>query len=85
MNDSMTYYFRSSIAPFMQCNWDIRKDDFDVEAALKSLTQWRNAAEYFFGDFWPFKRLQCYKRRLDGLAVQSSRPLHWHDSGVSTS
>ena len=30
------YYFRSSIAPFMQCNWDVRRDDFDVDAAQKA-------------------------------------------------
>ncbi len=68
------YYFRSSIAPFMQCNWDVRKDDFDVEAAQKSLTQWRNAAEYFFGDFWP---LSTYSITKDvWMAWQFSRPDH---------
>ena len=66
------YYFRSSIAPFMQCNWDVRNEDFDVEAALKSLTQWRNAAEFFFGDFWP---LSAYNVTKDvWMAWQFSRP-----------
>ncbi|MDE0299922.1 MAG: alpha-galactosidase [Candidatus Poribacteria bacterium] len=66
------YYFRSSIAPFMQCNWDVRNDDFDVDAAQKSLAQWRNAAEYFFGDFWP---LSAYNIGKDvWMAWQFSRP-----------
>ncbi|MFH1737939.1 MAG: alpha-galactosidase, partial [bacterium] len=47
------YYFRSTIAPFLQCNWDIRKDDFDAEAAKKSLREWRSVVDYYFGDFWP--------------------------------
>ena len=65
------YYFRSSIAPFMQCNWDVRKDDFDIDAAQKSLAQWRNAAEYFFGDFWP---LSAYNISKDvWMAWQFSR------------
>jgi alpha-galactosidase len=47
------YYFRSTIAPFLQCNWDIRKPDFDAEQAKKCLKQWRSVADYYFGDFWP--------------------------------
>lgn len=66
------YYFRSSIAPFMQCNWDVRNEDFDVDAAQKSLAQWRNAAEYFFGDFWP---LSAYNIGKDvWMAWQFSLP-----------
>ena len=47
------YYFRSTIAPFLQCNWDVRKDDFDAKRARKCLNQWRGVADYYFGDFWP--------------------------------
>jgi len=47
------YYFRSTISPFLQCNWDVRKDDFDAKQAKKCLNQWRSAADYYFGDFWP--------------------------------
>ena len=47
------YYFRSTIAPFLQCNWDVRKDNFDAERARKCLNQWRGVADYYFGDFWP--------------------------------
>ena len=47
------YYFRSTIAPFLQCNWDVRKDDFDANQARKCLHQWRSVADYYFGDFWP--------------------------------
>ena len=66
------YYFRSSIAPFMQCNWDVRKDDFDVEAARTGLAQWRNAAEFFFGDFLP---LSAYSIAKDvWMAWQFNQP-----------
>jgi hypothetical protein len=47
------YYFRSTIAPFLQCNWDVRKKVFDAKAAIRSLREWRSAAEYYFGDFYP--------------------------------
>ncbi|HQE82001.1 MAG TPA: NPCBM/NEW2 domain-containing protein [Candidatus Hydrogenedentes bacterium] len=47
------YYFRSTIAPFLQCNWDVRKDDFDVKGATERIKEWRSVAGYYFGDFWP--------------------------------
>jgi alpha-galactosidase len=47
------YYFRSTIAPFLQCNWDIRKKTFDAKAATRCINEWRSAAEHYFGDFWP--------------------------------
>ena len=66
------YYFRSSIAPFLQCNWDVRKDDFDIDSATKCLSLWRNAAEFFFGDFWP---LSTYSIAKDvWMAWQFNRP-----------
>ena len=66
------YYFRSSIAPFLQCNWDVRKDDFDTDSATKGLSQWRNAAEFFFDDFWP---LSAYSITKDvWMAWQFNRP-----------
>ncbi len=47
------YNFRSSIAPFIQRNWDVRKPDFNVELAKKFLSQWRAVVDYYFGDFHP--------------------------------
>jgi alpha-galactosidase len=47
------YYFRSSMAPFVQCNWDVRKDSFDAKAARKAIKEWRSVADFFFADFWP--------------------------------
>lgn len=47
------YYFRSTIAPFLQCNWDVRKEDFDTAAAHMRIREWREVAQYYFGDFWP--------------------------------
>ena len=48
-----TYHFRSSMAPFLQCNWDIRKDDFPLEKAHARIKEWRSVADYYMGDFWP--------------------------------
>ena len=42
----VNYNFRSTIAPFLQCNWDVRKDDFDLEGAK----EWREVADSCFGD-----------------------------------
>ncbi len=47
------YYFRSSMAPFVQCNWDVRKDSFDEAAARNAMKEWRSVADFFFADFWP--------------------------------
>lgn len=47
------YYFRSTIAPFLQCNWDVRKEDFDTNGAQACIKEWRKTAAYYFGDFWP--------------------------------
>ncbi|MBN2292741.1 MAG: NPCBM/NEW2 domain-containing protein [Pirellulales bacterium] len=51
-NDS-PYVFRSSIAPFLQRNWDVRRKDFPFEQARKFLKEWRSVADYWFGDFYP--------------------------------
>jgi alpha-galactosidase len=66
------YYFRSTIAPFLQCNWDIRKDDFDIEAAKECINEWRTVAAYYFGDFWPLSK---YDTTNDiWMAWQFNRP-----------
>ena len=66
------YYFRSTIAPFLQCNWDVRKADFDEEAARGSIKEWRTAAAYYFGDFWP---ITAYSTTNDvWIAWQFDRP-----------
>lgn len=51
--DESTYVFRSSIAPFLQRNWDVRRTDFPFERARKFLTEWRSVVDYWFGDFYP--------------------------------
>jgi len=56
------YYFRSTIAPFLQCNWDVRKDTFDAETARRSIKEWRSVADYYFGDFWPLSEYDTSNR-----------------------
>ena len=57
-----TYHFRSSIAPFLQCNWDVRKDDFPLELAQSRIKEWRSVADYYFGDFWPLTDYSTHNR-----------------------
>jgi alpha-galactosidase len=47
------YSFRSSIAPFWQRNWDVRSREFNHDLAKTFVSQWRRAADYYFGDFYP--------------------------------
>jgi len=51
--ENTPYSFRSSIAPFLQLNWDVRAKEFNLDAGRKSLAQWRAAVPYYFGDFYP--------------------------------
>jgi alpha-galactosidase len=47
------YSFRSSIAPFLQRNWDARSKQFNPELARRFVAQWRAVVDYYFGDFYP--------------------------------
>jgi alpha-galactosidase len=47
------YNFRSSMAPFVQRNWDVRQKEFNVELAKKFISHWRSVADFYFGDFHP--------------------------------
>jgi alpha-galactosidase len=47
------YVFRSAIAPFLQRNWDVRKQDFNFALAKRFLSQWRSVVDNYFGDFYP--------------------------------
>lgn len=47
------YGFRSSIAPFLQRNWDPRSKQFNPELAREFLAQWRAVVDCYFGDFYP--------------------------------
>ncbi len=66
------YRFRSSLAPFLQRNWDVRQADFDGERARALLQEWQRVAEYYAGDFHPLGDYSA----ADGvwLAWQFDRP-----------
>ncbi len=47
------YRFRSSIAPFLTCNWNVCDKQFPFERAKQLVRQWRSVADYYWGDFYP--------------------------------
>ncbi len=54
--DNVKYPFRSTIAPFLQRNWDVRSADFNLEQGRQFLQQWRAVVDYYFGDFYPLTK-----------------------------
>ncbi len=47
------YIFRSGMCPALVCGWDVRRDDLDYELMRKMVTQWREVADYYLGDYYP--------------------------------
>jgi alpha-galactosidase len=66
------YNFRSCIAPFVQRNWDVRNKEFNFNLAKKFLGQWRGAADFYFGDFYPLSTHSTAEDVL--MAWQFDRP-----------
>jgi alpha-galactosidase len=48
-----TYDFRSNISPLMMLAGDMRNRGLDYALPRKLIGQWRRAAPYLFGDFYP--------------------------------
>ena len=67
------YRFRSSIAPFVQRNWDVRTAEFNVRLAQDFLGQWQQRGGLLLRRFLSAQRVQHGRRCLDGLAVPSPR------------
>ncbi|HOJ68839.1 MAG TPA: GH36 C-terminal domain-containing protein, partial [Candidatus Hydrogenedentes bacterium] len=51
--EKSVYGFRSTLAPFLVVNWDIREAGFDFDEARRFIAEWSKAVPYFFGDFYP--------------------------------
>ena len=41
------------MCPALVCGWDVRRDDLDYELMRKMVTQWREVADYYLGDYYP--------------------------------
>ena len=67
-----TYTFRSQMAPATSCIWDLRRRDLDYDLLRRLISQWRQVADNYYGDFYP---LTAYRIENDGwMAWQFDRP-----------
>ncbi len=48
-----SYACRSQMAPALTCSWDVRNPDLDYGFLRRFLSQWRQVAENYYGDFYP--------------------------------
>ncbi len=51
--DVDAYTFRSNMAPFTNCLFDVRNRQLDYALLRRLTTQWQKIAPYYSGDFWP--------------------------------
>ena len=66
------YNFRSQMAPAISCVWDVRRKDLDYDLLRRLTAQWRQAADNYYGDFYP---LTTYRTDNDvWMAWQFDRP-----------
>ena len=66
------YSFRSDMCPAAVLEIDVRRKDLDYEGLGRLCSQWRQSAEYYYGDYYP---LVDYSTRNDTwVAWQFNRP-----------
>jgi len=66
------YGLRSVLCPAFIACWDMRRDDLSFDEVRRVMGQWRQFAEYYFGDFYP---LSTYSLGNDQWMVwQFDRP-----------
>ncbi|MHB1458700.1 MAG: alpha-galactosidase [Armatimonadota bacterium] len=51
--DVDSYIFRSNMAPFTNCLFDVRSKSLDYDLLRKLTNQWRKVSPYYIGDFYP--------------------------------
>ena len=51
--DDDAYTFRSNMAPFTNCLFDIRNKKLDYDLLRRLVSQWRKVADNCTGDFYP--------------------------------
>ncbi len=72
INTTDSYTFWSQLAPSNTTTWDVRREDFDFQAARKLLEQRRQVISYYYDDYYPLT-----KYRTDNdvwMAWQFNRP-----------
>lgn len=47
------YLFRSMMTPYPNCLWDARRTDLNYNELRRLIAQWKQAAPYYSGDFYP--------------------------------
>lgn len=47
------YLFRSMMTPYPNCLWDARRTDLNYNELRRLITQWKQVAPYYAGDFFP--------------------------------
>jgi alpha-galactosidase len=62
VNQTDTYRFRSSMTPWFNCVFDVRRHDIDYDLIRRQISQWREVADFFLADFYP---LLPYSRGAD--------------------
>ncbi len=62
VNQTDTYRFRSSMTPWFNCLFDVRRRDIDYDLIRRQISQWREVADFFLADFYP---LLPYSRGSD--------------------
>jgi len=68
------YSFRSDMCPAAVLQLDVRRKDLDYDGLRRLCSQWRQIAEYYYGDYYP---LVGYSTRTDTwVAWQFDRPEH---------
>jgi alpha-galactosidase len=68
------YTFRSDMCPASVLQLDVRRKDLGYDLLRRLCAQWRQIAEYYYGDYYP---LASYSTRNDAwLAWQFDRPEH---------
>ncbi|MEL0096906.1 MAG: alpha-galactosidase [Planctomycetaceae bacterium] len=72
INTTDSYTFWSQLAPSNTTTWDVRREDFDFDAAAELLEQRRQVISYYYDDYYPLTR---YRTDNDvWMAWQFNRP-----------
>jgi alpha-galactosidase len=70
--DTDVYAFRSNMAPFTNCLFDVRSKTLDFNLLRRITAQWREIADNFLGDFYPLTEYSTAKDSW--MAWQFDRP-----------
>ena len=72
VNTFDAYGFRSQMTPALALAWDLRRKDRDYDSLRRLMAQWRQVADYYYGDYYPL--LPYTTSDKEWLAWQFDRP-----------